>query len=202
MGTLLSSQFSLAFWGPQKGCDNDTFHDVFPTSGYLGIPKHCKTREKAQNDKSSLFHTPTCISFSESTTYKPLGPLPVPWGTEGLWAKPGKGAKVLLQQGNSGLKELSSLHCSCLHILRPGHYRILFLVSVGKLHPYPQSGPEKEVIAKGGFPLETSLESLKSRDSIDTEITVKLIPPTYLFAFAFAFQRLSIPINIFAGQPI
>ena len=29
----------------------------FPASGYLGTPKHCKTR-KTQNDKSTLFYLP------------------------------------------------------------------------------------------------------------------------------------------------
>ena len=33
----------------------------FPASGYLGPPKHCKTRE---NDKSTLFHPPTCTPLS------------------------------------------------------------------------------------------------------------------------------------------
>ena len=41
-------------WGTQKGRDNDTFRAVFPVSGYLGNPKHCKTRE-TQNGKLTLF---------------------------------------------------------------------------------------------------------------------------------------------------
>ena len=47
--TALKSYFFVtSTWAHKKGCDNDTFRAIFPASGYLVTPKHCKTRKNAK----------------------------------------------------------------------------------------------------------------------------------------------------------
>ena len=41
-------KFLQACGAHEKGCDQYTSRAVFPASGYLGTPKHCKTRENTK----------------------------------------------------------------------------------------------------------------------------------------------------------
>ena len=65
--TALKSSFLLAFGAHTKRgfkpFDNDNSCVFFKAFGYLGTPEYCKTRE---NDKSTLFYPPTCISLPPS----------------------------------------------------------------------------------------------------------------------------------------
>ena len=93
--TVLKSWFLLVVRAHHKGCDNDTFHAVFPISGYIATPQYCK-KAKTQNDRSFLFYPPPVppLLYCQRKPPSPLfnsgssslPPFPCPQNSEGDFA--------------------------------------------------------------------------------------------------------------------